>query len=90
MVCTRRFGRGRSAGFGALGGSRHRVLAVGEHTLCRMCGSVRRVHRMPVRVRVVQANHAGKRLQRQDQHQAPADEVTNCVSHQGLGDCQSV
>ena len=55
-----------------------------------MGGHMRRVHWMPVRVRVVQANHAGQRLQWQDQHEAPADEVTNCVSHQGLGDCQSV
>lgn len=89
MVGTRGFVRDWFAGCGALGG-RHRVPAVGVHVgaCMRDCmgGRVRHVQRVLARVRTVDANHAGQRLQRQDQHEAPADEVTNCVSHQGLGD----
>jgi hypothetical protein len=44
------------------------------------------VHPVPLRVRAMHARHAGQGLQRQNQHEAPAGEATNCVSHQGLGD----
>ena len=80
-VCASRLGSRRFAGWYAARGAHRRLRAIDV----RMRGQVHRVHRMPVRVRVVQANHAGQRLQRQDQHEAPANEVTNCVSHQGLG-----
>lgn len=74
--CAHALGSGRLADWDVRQGLRRGLHAVGVRV--RRC-----VHPVPLRVRAMHARHAGQGLQRQNQHEAPAGEATNCVSHRG-------